>query len=54
MLYDTRDYWVFELCPLPGVQEEHNFAETGVLLSLGDELETLLGPLEKPKLWVVP
>jgi hypothetical protein len=58
MVYNTRNYWVFGLCPSSGILKyrEHNVSETGSVsvLRSGGKTPTLLGPLERDKLnqWV--
>jgi hypothetical protein len=52
MVYNTQNYWVFELCPLPGnvITREHNVSETGYVSVLSWGETTLLGLLEKANL----
>lgn len=49
---NTMDYWIFGLCPLPGIlnkTEEHNVSETGCFRHqvTGWETPTMLGPFER-------
>jgi hypothetical protein len=61
MVYATRDYWVFGLCPSSGILKNTTFRKLGLFPSSGEglgdlerpnpnqwkETPTLLGPLER-------
>jgi hypothetical protein len=51
MVYDTRDYWVFEFCP-SSVIENTAFRKLNLVSSSGkgEKAPTLLGPLERANL----
>jgi hypothetical protein len=36
MLYNTQDYWAFELCPSPDILENTTFREIDLFQSPGD------------------
>jgi hypothetical protein len=52
MTYNTKNYWVFGLCPSSGILKTrgHSVLETGLFLSSGEwETPTALGPVERAK-----
>jgi hypothetical protein len=60
MVYNTQNYWVFGLSPLPRIlrtTKEHDVSETGsvsILRWRGEKTRTLLCPLERSNLnqWI--
>jgi hypothetical protein len=47
MVYNTRDYWVFALCPSSRIQINAVFQKLDLLHVRGWEAPTLSGPLER-------
>jgi hypothetical protein len=52
MVHNTRNYWVFGLCPSPGILKNRTFRKPDLFPSSGEgwETPTLLGPLERANL----
>jgi hypothetical protein len=48
MVYNTRQYWIFGLCPSSDIQKNKTFRNLNPFPSSGEGVETpvLFGPLE--------
>jgi hypothetical protein len=55
MVYNTQNYWVFGVCPSPGILKtrKRNVSETGSISMLrrGGKTPTQLAPLERANLF---